>query len=56
MVKYSKRNKHNIDTILKDSAQITIDTISKFDIKYDELIFGKPNTDIYINDMPYFKL
>jgi capsule biosynthesis phosphatase len=45
-------NKHNnnIGKILKDSAQITIDTLSKFDIEYDELIFGKPNADIYIDD------
>ncbi len=47
----------NIGKVLKDIAQITFATLDKFDIIYDEIIFGKPIADIYIDDRainPYY--
>lgn len=43
-------HKGNIGKVIKDIAAITIDTLNKLDITYDELIFGKPIADIYIDD------
>jgi len=31
-------------------GKITFDTLEKFDIPYDEIYFGKPHADIYIDD------
>jgi capsule biosynthesis phosphatase len=41
----------NIGKILADIARITLDTLEKFDIPYDEIYFGKPNADYYIDDL-----
>ena len=35
---------------IKTHTTITIQTLEQFNIPYDELIFGKPMADIYIND------
>lgn len=43
-------HKGNIGKVIKDIAAITINTLEKLDIQYDELIFGKPIADIYIDD------
>jgi len=43
-------HKGNIGKVIKDIALITINTLDKYNIKYDELIFGKPIADIYIDD------
>lgn len=43
-------HKGNIGKVIKDIASVTINTLEKLDIHYDELIFGKPIADIYIDD------
>ena len=40
----------NVGKVIKDIALVTINTLEKFNIHYDELIFGKPIADIYIDD------
>jgi capsule biosynthesis phosphatase len=45
-----KTHNGNIGKVIKDIASITIDTLEKLNIEYDELIFGKPIADIYIDD------
>jgi capsule biosynthesis phosphatase len=40
----------NVGKVIKDIAVITIDTLERLNIEYDELIFGKPIADIYIDD------
>lgn len=45
-----KTHHGNIGKVIKDIASVTIDTLEKFNIEYDELIFGKPIADIYIDD------
>lgn len=47
----------NIGKVIKDIALITFSTLDKFGILYDEIIFGKPIADIYIDDRamnPYY--
>ena len=41
---------NNIGKVIKDIALTTINNLEKFNIQYDELIFGKPIADIYIDD------
>lgn len=41
---------NNVGKVIKDIALVTINTLEKFGIPYDELIFGKPLADIYIDD------
>ena len=45
-----KTHNHSVGKVIKDIAKVTIDTLEKFNIRYDELIFGKPIADIYIDD------
>lgn len=44
---------HNVGAVIKDIGKITFDTLEKFNIPYDELVFGKPLGDIYIDDRAY---
>ena len=41
---------NNVGKVIKDIAMVTLTTLDKFGIPYDELIFGKPIADIYIDD------
>ena len=45
-----KTHNGNVGKVIKDIASVTIDTLEKLNIEYDELIFGKPIADIYIDD------
>ncbi len=41
----------NVNNVIKDVGDITFKTLEKFDIPYDELIFGKPYAHYYIDDL-----
>ena len=43
-------HKHNVGAVLKDIGALTFQTLADFDIPYDEIIFGKPIADMYIDD------
>ena len=45
-----KTHNNNVGRVVKDIALITFNTLDKFNIQYDEIIFGKPIADIYIDD------
>jgi len=47
-----RMNTHNGNTgkIMADIGKLTLDTIDKFGIPYDEIYFGKPYADFYIDD------
>ena len=50
-------HKNNIGKVIKDIGMVTFENLEKFKIQYDELIFGKPIADIYIDDKalnPYY--
>jgi capsule biosynthesis phosphatase len=46
-----KTHSGNISKIMADIGKITFDTLIKFDIPYDEIVFGKPHADFYIDDL-----
>ena len=46
-----KTHSGNIGKINSDIGKITFDTLDKFDIPYDEIYFGKPYADFYIDDL-----
>lgn len=45
-----KTHHGNVGKIVKDVGKITLQTLDKFGIQYDELVFGKPYADFYIDD------
>ncbi|CAF4224398.1 unnamed protein product, partial [Adineta steineri] len=46
-----KTHKSNIGAVIADIGRITLETLAKFDIPYDELLFGKPYADVYVDDL-----
>ena len=40
----------NVGKVIQDIGKVTLDTLEKFNIPYDELHFGKPHADFYIDD------
>jgi capsule biosynthesis phosphatase len=48
-----KTHNGNLGRVLADVGSVTLDWLSKFDIPYDEVYFGKPWADIYIDDNAY---
>ena len=46
-----KTHSGNVGKIISDVGKITIDTLDKFEIPYDELYFGKPYAHAYIDDL-----
>lgn len=46
-----KTHNSNKGKLMKDIGKITFDTLEKFDIPYDEIYFGKPYADFYIDDL-----
>lgn len=46
-----KTHKGNVGKIMQDVGKITLDTLEKFNIPYDEIYFGKPEADVYIDDL-----
>jgi capsule biosynthesis phosphatase len=45
-----KTHAHNVGAVCRDIGKITFDTLENFKIPCDEIIFGKPYADIYIDD------
>jgi len=41
----------NVSEVIKNIGDITKNTLIQFNIQYDELIFGKPYADYYIDDL-----
>lgn len=41
----------NTGKVLCDIGKLTFDTLDRFQIPFDEIYFGKPNADIYIDDL-----
>jgi len=48
-----KTHNGNIGKINADVGRITFETLDKFNIPYDEIYFGKPNADFYIDDLAF---
>lgn len=41
----------NMGRVMTDIGKLTFDTLEKFGIVYDEIYFGKPHADVYIDDL-----
>lgn len=41
---------NNVGKIIAKQGPIVIEWLKKYDIPYDELLFGKPNADYFIDD------
>jgi capsule biosynthesis phosphatase len=48
-----KTHSANVGKILADVGKVTLDWLDKYDIPYDEIHFGKPWADVYIDDNAY---
>lgn len=46
-----KSHNGNVGKLMADIGKITFDTLEKFSIPYDEIYFGKPYADVYIDDL-----
>lgn len=46
-----KTHKGNVGAVISDIAKVTFDTLDRYDIPYDEIYFGKPYADFYIDDL-----
>jgi capsule biosynthesis phosphatase len=40
----------NLGKVVKNIGKVTLDWLDKYEIKYDEIYFGKPNAEVYIDD------
>tara|TARA_B100001564_G_C20242802_1_gene491280 strand:+ start:194 stop:547 length:354 start_codon:yes stop_codon:yes gene_type:complete len=57
LIIYTARNmvtyNNNLGKIIANQSKVVIDWLEKFKIPYDELHFGKPVADFYIDDKGY---
>jgi len=47
------RNNSNAGAAMKDMALLTLNQLDDWGIQYDEIYFGKPNADLYVDDKGY---
>jgi capsule biosynthesis phosphatase len=43
-------HKNNVEAVIRDIGDLTIQSLKDLDIPYDQLIFGKPLADAYVDD------
>jgi len=43
----------NLGKVMKNIGQITLSWLERYDIEYDEIYFGKPNGQVYIDDRAF---
>lgn len=48
-----KTHTSNVGKIIADIGLITLEWLKKYNIEYDEIYFGKPWADVYIDDNAY---
>ena len=48
-----KTHKSNKGKIIKDIGKITLDWLEKYEIPFDEIYFGKPWANVYLDDNAY---
>ena len=40
----------NLGRVLRNVGQITLEWLERYGVEYDEIYFGKPNAEVYIDD------
>ncbi len=48
--RHMKTTNGNLGIVMKKVGKTTLDWLAKHGIEYDEIYFGKPNADVYIDD------
>lgn len=52
---YTARNMRtcggNVGKVVANTGKLTLDWLEQYDVPYDELVFGKPQGDLYIDDL-----
>jgi capsule biosynthesis phosphatase len=43
----------NVGQVIKHVGKITLEWLERYGIEYDEIHFGKPNADLYIDDRAF---
>jgi capsule biosynthesis phosphatase len=43
----------NIGKVLKNVGKVTLEWLEKNEVEYDEIYFGKPNANLYIDDRAF---
>lgn len=43
----------NVGKVMKNIGLVTLEWLKKYDIEYDEIFFGKPNGEVYIDDRAF---
>jgi len=43
----------NLGRVMKNVGKITLDWLETYGVPYDEIFFGKPNADLYIDDRAF---
>ena len=43
----------NLGKVMKNIGKVTLDWLEKYNIPYDEIYFGKPNAELYIDDRAF---
>ena len=46
-----KTHKGNLGAVIADIGRVTLDSLEKFRIPYDDIFFGKPWADVYVDDL-----
>ncbi len=40
----------NLGKVMKNIGKLTLEWLDRYEIEYDEIYFGKPNAQIYLDD------
>ena len=51
-----KTHNGNVGAVIADTGLVTLQTLARFAIPYDELLFGKPYADVYVDDLAVHSL
>lgn len=43
----------NMGKVMKNVGLITLEWLKRYDVEYDEIFFGKPNAELYIDDRAF---
>ena len=43
----------NLGKVVQNIGKVTLDWLEKYDVEYDEIYFGKPNAQIYLDDRAF---
>ena len=45
--------KGNVGKVMQNIGKITLDWLAEYEVPYDEIFFGKPNGEVYLDDRAF---